>query len=132
MTTFFFKILYVLKWGLLFDEWRSQTTTGNSPSTEAVRPCDGSGKFLLALASTVILGSDFRGTHDHSSLPHDSGSHATLSTQPYDEQFVKQYMSTAVSLLGNCKMYVYISVCGTTAVNNREKKCDFYLHVFRM
>jgi hypothetical protein len=37
------------------------------------------GKFLLVLASTIILGSEFHGTHDHILLSHDSGSHATLS-----------------------------------------------------
>jgi hypothetical protein len=31
----------------------------------------------LVLASTVILGFEFRGTHDHIFLSHDSGSHAT-------------------------------------------------------
>jgi hypothetical protein len=32
-----------------------------------------SGKFLLALASTAILGSEYHGTHDHVLLFHDSG-----------------------------------------------------------
>jgi hypothetical protein len=34
-----------------------------------------SGKFLLVLASTVILGSGSRGTHDHIFLYHASGNH---------------------------------------------------------
>jgi hypothetical protein len=38
-----------------------------------------SGKLLLALASTVILGSESRWTHDHILLSHDSGSRATLT-----------------------------------------------------
>jgi hypothetical protein len=38
-----------------------------------------SGKLLLALASTVILGSESRGAHDHISLSHDFGSRATLA-----------------------------------------------------
>jgi hypothetical protein len=38
----------------------------------------GSGKFLLVLASTFILGSESRGTH-HILLSHDSGSRATLT-----------------------------------------------------
>jgi hypothetical protein len=37
-----------------------------------------SGKLLLALA-TVILGSDCRGTHDHSRVCHGSGSRAGAS-----------------------------------------------------
>lgn len=36
------------------------------------------GKFLLAVASTVIFGSESRWTHDNILL-HDSGSHATLA-----------------------------------------------------
>jgi hypothetical protein len=36
-----------------------------------------SGKLLLALASTVILGSESHGTHGHILVSHDSGSHAT-------------------------------------------------------
>jgi hypothetical protein len=32
----------------------------------------GSGKLLLVLASTIILGSESRGVHDHISLSHDS------------------------------------------------------------
>jgi hypothetical protein len=37
-----------------------------------------SGKFLLAVAGTVILGSESHRTHYHILLSHDSGSHATL------------------------------------------------------
>jgi hypothetical protein len=33
-----------------------------------------SGKLLLAIVSTVILGSEYRGTHDHISLSHNSES----------------------------------------------------------
>jgi hypothetical protein len=39
----------------------------------------GSGKLLLATASTVILGSGSRGTHEHTFLSHDSDSRATIS-----------------------------------------------------
>jgi hypothetical protein len=39
----------------------------------------GYGKLLLGLASTVILGSEFGGTHDHILLCCDSGSRAALS-----------------------------------------------------
>jgi hypothetical protein len=39
-----------------------------------------SGKFLLALASTAILGPEFRCTDDHIVLSHDSGSRATEYT----------------------------------------------------
>jgi hypothetical protein len=39
----------------------------------------GSGKSLLALASTVILGSESHGTHDHTFLSDGSGSLQTLS-----------------------------------------------------
>jgi hypothetical protein len=37
----------------------------------------GSGKFLLALASTAVLGHESRGTHDRVVLFHDSGSRVT-------------------------------------------------------
>jgi hypothetical protein len=36
-------------------------------------------KLLLALASTVLLGSESRGTNDHILLSHVSGSRATFS-----------------------------------------------------
>jgi hypothetical protein len=39
----------------------------------------GSGKLLMALASTVILRSGSRGSHDHILLPHYSGSRAATS-----------------------------------------------------
>jgi hypothetical protein len=41
---------------------------------------DRPGKLLLVLASTVILGSQSGGTHDHILLSHDSGSRATFSS----------------------------------------------------
>jgi hypothetical protein len=41
----------------------------------------GLGKLLLALASTVILGSEPRGTHDHILLSHDSGCRATVTVE---------------------------------------------------
>jgi hypothetical protein len=42
----------------------------------------GSGKFLLVLASTIILVSESRGTHDHILLSHDSGNpEATVLSQ---------------------------------------------------
>jgi hypothetical protein len=40
-----------------------------------------SDKFLLVLASTVILGSESRGTHNHILLSHDPGSLAVLQQQ---------------------------------------------------
>jgi hypothetical protein len=38
----------------------------------------GSGTFLLALASTVVLSSETPETHDHNLLSHDSESRATF------------------------------------------------------
>jgi hypothetical protein len=81
------RLLRVLKWGLLFDQTRDLITTSHSPSTVgnillvvslshsfSLIPCiSRSGKLLLVLASTVILGSEFRMTHDHNLLFHDSG-----------------------------------------------------------
>jgi hypothetical protein len=40
------------------------------------------GKFLMDLASKVILGSESSGTHDHILLSHDSRSRATLPDLP--------------------------------------------------
>jgi hypothetical protein len=45
----------------------------------------GSSKLLLALASTAILVSRSRGTYDHTSLSHDSGSLATTYSGPHTE-----------------------------------------------
>jgi hypothetical protein len=44
-----------------------------------------SGKLLLVLASTVILGSESRGTEDRILLSHDSGSHATHTTRSEEQ-----------------------------------------------
>jgi hypothetical protein len=43
------------------------------------RSMAGSCKLLLTLDSVVILSSEFRVTHDHTLLSHDSGSDATLN-----------------------------------------------------
>jgi hypothetical protein len=48
-------------------------------ASKCVRSVGRSGKLLLALASTVILGSGSCGTHEHIFLSHDSGSRETLS-----------------------------------------------------
>jgi hypothetical protein len=47
-----------------------------------------SSKLLLVLASTVILGSESRGTQDHILLSHDSGSRPTHVTRS-EEQWLQ-------------------------------------------
>jgi hypothetical protein len=85
----FFQDFACFEMGPPLRRMRILITTGHSPSTGAVKPHEGSGKFLLDLTSTVILGSEFLGTHGRSLLFHDSGCCAALSIQPYDEQFMK-------------------------------------------
>jgi hypothetical protein len=64
-----------------------------------------SGKFLLALVSTIILGSEFRGTHEHILLSHDSGSRAaeSLTAGEVHHQFTRP---DCVELLLQCVMHV--------------------------
>jgi hypothetical protein len=68
--------IYVLKWGLLFDKRRDVTIIVNYrwPLTTLL----GSGKLLLDLVSTIILGSGSHRSHDHIFLPHDFGSRAAI------------------------------------------------------
>jgi hypothetical protein len=75
-----------LKWDLLFDERRDLTATGHSPSTGGDSSghsltnwlysvsCNLTTKLLVALASTMILGSESHGTHGHILLSDGSGS----------------------------------------------------------
>jgi hypothetical protein len=56
------------------------------------------GKFLLVLASTVILDSDSRGTHDPILLSHDSESRGTLQ---YELKYISSLYTNWVYLNGN-------------------------------
>jgi hypothetical protein len=67
--------LHVQKWSLLFDKGRSQFFYVGAIFVALLATF--SGKFLLVLASTVNLGSKSWRTHDHISLPHNSGSGET-------------------------------------------------------
>jgi hypothetical protein len=70
------------------------------------------GKLLLVLASTVILGSDSRGTYDHISLSHDVRSRVILSVLVSGSHvvFIPQSMFPQRYALGKLKAYpvVYI------------------------
>jgi hypothetical protein len=63
-------------WGIGIVEGNQYRSIKNSARKHAVGP---SGKFLLALASTVILDSESCGTHAPLLLSHDSESRATLT-----------------------------------------------------
>jgi hypothetical protein len=82
----FLILLRVLKWGLLFNERQGLTTTGHSLTDLLCQThIDLTAKLMLALGSTLILGSESHGTHDHILLPDGSRSvQATLTLYNVD------------------------------------------------
>jgi hypothetical protein len=79
-------------WQFLHVSWQNEPSLEMSQSANTIyfhNPTDWvymlqcylPGKLLVVLASTIILGSESRGTHDHILLSHDSESHATSPVQ---------------------------------------------------